>query len=177
MCATPRSTRREFLQGKSAADALVERAGAAETDDAILHAAPGTYLLKLSRRAMACQFEFFFNAGQYVDAGEMGLAVLDLVDRLEDQLSVFRSESEISRLNRHAAQGPITVEPRLLELLRWAVELHRQTGGAYDITAGPLSRAWGFARCAGAMPDEAGWPTPGNESAVNSSRSTTPREL
>ncbi len=155
MSASPRSTRREFLQGKAAADALIDLTSATSDDLASAAAARGAYLLKLSRPAMACQFEFFFNAGQYVDANEMGLLALDLVDRLEDQLTVFREHSEVSRLNRHAADEPVKIEPGLYRLLKLAVEIHEQTGGAFDVTAGPLSRAWGFTNRAGSIPSEA----------------------
>ena len=154
MSSTPRSTRRQFLQGRSAADAIVGLTGAADAWAPPSDAAPDAYLLKLSRRAMACQFEFLFNAGQYPLANELGLAALDLVDRLEDQLSVFREQSEISRLNRHAADEPIAVEPQLFRLLRRAVEFYERTAGAFDVTAGPLSQVWGFVQRAGAMPDQ-----------------------
>ena len=155
MSATPRSTRRQFLQGRSAADAVVDLIVGDDPSDAPRQAAPGAYLLRLARKAMACQFEFFFNAGQYPRANEFGLVALDLVDQLENQLSVFREESEVSRLNRHASDGPISVEGQLFELLEMSVELFRQTGGAFDVTAGPLSRVWGFVERAGAVPDKA----------------------
>jgi thiamine biosynthesis lipoprotein len=155
MSATPRSTRREFLQGKAAADALIDLTSATADDLSSAAATRGTYLLKLSRPAMACQFELFFNAGQYVDANEMGLLALDLVDRLEDQLTVFREHSEISRLNRHAADEPVEVEPGLYQLVKLAVEIHEKTDGAFDVTAGPLSRVWGFTKRAGVMPEDA----------------------
>ena len=153
MSDSTQSTRRGFLQGKAAADALVELAADADAPIETPKAETSTYLVKLSRRAMACPFEFFFNAGQYPLAGELGLAALDLVDRLEDELSVFREHSQISRVNRHAAGEPVPVDEPFLELLERAVELHDETDGAFDVTAGPLSRAWGFTRRAGAMPD------------------------
>jgi thiamine biosynthesis lipoprotein len=49
----------------------------------------------------------------------------------------------------------VAVEPRLFELLELAMQLYRETGGAYDVTAGPLWEAWGFARRAGAVPTAA----------------------
>jgi thiamine biosynthesis lipoprotein len=154
MNSTPRSTRRQFLQGRSAADTIIGLTGDADAWAPPSAAAPAAYLLKLSRRAMACQFEFFFNAGQVPHANELGLAALDLVDRLEDQLSVFREQSEVSRLNRHATDEPIVVELELFQLLQKAVELYERTGCAFDVTAGPLSRVWGFVQRAGAMPDQ-----------------------
>lgn len=102
---------------------------------------------------MGSQFEVLFNAGQYAEATEAALAALDEVDRLEEQLSVFRPTSEMSRINLLAADGPVPVEEGLFELLRLAVELYTQTGGALDVTAGPLSDVWGFSRREGKVPD------------------------
>ncbi len=153
MTSAPRSTRREFLQGKAAVDAVLEAAALnGPSEDAPDPA--GSYLVQFARRAMACQFEVFLNAGQYDNDSQAALAALDLVDELESQLSVFRSESEISQLNRHAGDRPVTVEPRLFELLQTAVRIHEETGGAYDVTSGALSAVWGFTRRAGTIPSD-----------------------
>lgn len=149
---TPRSTRRDFLQGKAAADALLHATGVDFAPGELPKPAGGAYLVQWSRRAMACNFEFFFNAGQYPQAGQAAVAAFDLVDRLEDQLSVYRDHSEISRLNRSAAAEAVEAEPRLLALLAQALWIYRQTDGAYDITAAALSNVWGFTRRAGTIP-------------------------
>ncbi|MEX0978843.1 MAG: FAD:protein FMN transferase, partial [Pirellulales bacterium] len=128
MSATPRSTRREFLQGQAAVDALAQFDLGAADRPVLTEGAADGYLLRLSRRAMACTFEIFINAGQYEHGTDAALAALDLLDRLEDQLSIYRDHSEVSRLNRQAATGPVTVEPQLFELLGRAVDLHRRTG-------------------------------------------------
>lgn len=152
-----KSSRRLFLQGRTAAEALADAAASSvpEADpERPPSAAPHlqTYLLRIGRRAMACEFEVLLNAGQYADAPELAVAALDLVEHLEDQMTVYRPHSEVSRLNRSALEREVEVEPRLFELLRFAKELHRRTAGAYDITSGPLTKAWGFFRRAGKMP-------------------------
>ena len=111
-------------------------------------------LIRVSRRAMACEFEVCFPAEPYPHGTELALETLDLVDALEGQLSYFRPTSEITRINLLAADGPVEVEPGLFELLRLAARLHEETGGAYDITSTPLWEAWGFARRAGGVPSE-----------------------
>ncbi len=113
-----------------------------------------SHLVRFSRPAMACQFEICLCAGQYPQGTEAALEALDQVERLEDQLSVFRPHSELSQINAAAAQRAVEVEPRLFALLQRAMKMSRETGGAYDITAGPLWEAWGFARRAGAVPEE-----------------------
>jgi thiamine biosynthesis lipoprotein len=151
MAQTPRSTRREFLQGQAALDAVSHLAG----DVASLPAAPvaaESCQLRVARRAMACTFEIFFDAARDAHGTEAAIAALDLVDALEDQLSVFREHSEISRLNRAAAEGPVAVERRLFELLAEAIDWHHLTQGAFDVTAGRLSETWGFKRRGGRLP-------------------------
>jgi thiamine biosynthesis lipoprotein len=113
-----------------------------------------SYLIRVGRRAMACDFEVLLNAGQYADGTEVAVVALDLVDRLEDQLTVYRESSEVSRLNRTAAERDVEIEPRLFDLLRLACDLYRRTGGAYDITSGPLSKTWGFFRRSGQVPGD-----------------------
>lgn len=103
---------------------------------------------------MACEFELLLNEGQYPGGPDAALEALDLVGELEAQLSVYRETSEVSQLNRSAAQGPVIVERRLFDLLRRGLELWRATDGAFDLTSGPLSKVWGFYRRQGRMPDE-----------------------
>ncbi len=87
--------------------------------------------------------------------GALDLAnrALDLIDGLEAQLTVYNDESEISRLNATAHLGPVAVERGLFGLLERAVALSKLTGGAYDVTSGALSQAWGFVRGPKRVPD------------------------
>src|SRR5438128_578102 len=109
---TPRSSRRDFLVGRAAAEGLLDLADRrlGPTDENARPSAEpvgptGTmfqaaaYQVQFSRRAMACEFEIYLNAGQYPHADEAALAALDLVERLEDRLSIYRPHSEVSRLN------------------------------------------------------------------------------
>src|SRR5438105_3288731 len=112
------------------------------------------YLLQFSRRAMACEFELTVNAGQYGEVGSHALAALDLIDELESQMTVFRETSEVMDINRRAAHEPVTVEPRLFQLLQTCLRLYRETDGAMDITTGPLTKVWGFYRRQGQMPSK-----------------------
>ena len=154
------SNRRQFLKGQSALDALADAAERIDPESPASTAASPwqgpppeeAYLLQFGRRAMACEFEVFLNAGQYREANDAVVEALDLVDRLEEQLTVFRETSEIAAINRRAAAEPVAVEPRLFALLEQAARLHRQTDGAFDITSGPLTKVWGFYRRQGAMP-------------------------
>ena len=110
-------------------------------------------LLCCRRRAMACDFEFRIPDTQRRHLGAVQ-AALDLVDRLEDQMSVFRDNSEISRINRLAHQEPVEIGRGLFDLLQKAVSLSRETGRAFDPTSGSYSRCWGFLARQGRHPTD-----------------------
>ncbi len=116
-------------------------------------AAPEAALLRFARRAMATNFEVVlpFDAADAVEAAQ---EALDEIDRLEAQLTVYRDSSEVSRLNALAARAAVAVEPGLFDLLALAAEVHGETGGAHDVAAGALIRAWGFFRGPPRVPSE-----------------------
>jgi FAD:protein FMN transferase len=101
--------------------------------------------LTVARRAMACEFSVVFPHGvrRAVDAG---CAALDEVERLEQKLSVYQDDSDVSYLNGCAAEAPVRVDAETYSVLRLAVVLSRATGGAFDAATGALVKAWGFYR-------------------------------
>lgn len=110
------------------------------------------YWLHVSRTAMACRFEVTAPRRETA-AVSVANTALETADRIEQQLSVFKENSEVSYINRTAASNAIRVEPSLWELLILCQQLHRETGGAFDITSSPLSRCWGFLRRQGRVPE------------------------
>ena len=81
--------------------------------------------------------------------------VFEEVDRLDEQMSNYKPESELSAINREAASHPVIVEPGLFHLLEICVRRSEQTDGAFDITVGPLMKSWGFFRGRGRLPTPA----------------------
>ena len=75
------------------------------------------------------------------------------VDRLEAMLSTWRSESDVSRLNRAAGAGAVVVAPEVADLLARSAELARATRGSFDVTVGPLVQLWKEAAARGELPD------------------------
>ena len=78
----------------------------------------------------------------------------DEVDRIDRLMSHYKADSPLLRVNREAAQHPVAVEPELFDFIVDAMRYHRESGGAFDITVGPLMKAWGFFRGEGRMPSE-----------------------
>lgn len=61
-------------------------------------------------------------------------AVLDEMHHVDELMSPFRPESELSRVNREAADGPVHVSPELAQLIQRALRVSELTDGAFDIT-------------------------------------------
>ena len=78
-------------------------------------------------------------------------AELDAVDR---SMSNWRADSELSRLNRSRETGPLPLSEPLARVLETSLRVHRDSGGAFDITVGPLLRLFGFGP--GGDPDRPG---------------------
>ena len=152
-----KTSRRDFLRGKSAVNAASEMASAItdKPDSPNADETDRSYLLQVSRQAMACEFVVSFPTRSEGHGTDIAVKGLDLIDELEDQLTVYRDASEISHINRRASQEWVVVESRLFQLLQKAQKLNRSTRGTFDITAGPLVRTWGFLRREGKMPTDA----------------------
>jgi thiamine biosynthesis lipoprotein len=78
----------------------------------------------------------------------------DEVDRIDRLMSHYKAESPLSRINREAALHPTAVESELFDFLADALRYGRESYGAFDITVGPLMKAWGFFRGDGRVPSE-----------------------
>jgi thiamine biosynthesis lipoprotein len=94
---------------------------------------------------MACRFEIVLPA-TCPRPLEAAAAALDEIDQLEDQMTVYRNTSEVSRINLLAGVTPVPVEERLFGLFETALRLSAETDGAFDMAAGALVKAWGFFR-------------------------------
>ncbi len=148
--------RRDFLQPRRLAHTTGQMLAALDegVDTLVPPSSANALLLHLRRRAMATNFEIILPFGT-PNAVEMSDEAFALLDALEEQMTVYRATSEISRLNRRAFGKPVRVEDRLFDLLALAARIYRETEGAYDITAGALIKAWGFFRGPRRVPDEA----------------------
>ena len=71
-------------------------------------------------------------------------ALRSSLNRIEGLMSTWDPDSELSRFNRSTSLEPFTVAPETFEVFTWSVDVGGLTGGALDVTIGPLVDAWGF---------------------------------
>ena len=83
-------------------------------------------------------------------------AILDAsfeeVRRVDELLSNYKPDSELSQLNRLGASEPQRVSPEFYDLISACVRYSRESEGAFDITVGPLMKVWGFYKGSGKIP-------------------------
>lgn len=84
---------------------------------------------------------------------EMTLAFNE-IDRLEALLSNYRPSSELSRISREAGSAPVVTDPETFHFIERSLYWSRISDGAFDITVGPLLRAWGFFFHQGRIPSQ-----------------------
>ena len=80
-------------------------------------------------------------------------AAFDCLNAIEQRLSKFLPESDVSLLNTLGSSRPVTVGKELLELIHRSREAWELTGGAFDPTIGPLMQAWGLVDMEARTPD------------------------
>ncbi len=84
------------------------------------------------------------------DAARAAFAELNRLDRI---FSDYLLSSEVSALGQAAGVHPIAVSHELLEVLEDARRVHEATGGAFDVTIGPVTLLWRESRRTGVPPD------------------------
>lgn len=67
-----------------------------------------------------------------------------LLEGLEDKMSTYRPDSELSKFNQATHTEPIELSPETMRVLSEAKLIGARSGGALDVTVGPLVDLWGF---------------------------------
>jgi thiamine biosynthesis lipoprotein len=106
-----------------------------------------------ARRLMWTTFEIIAYGRERPRLVAAANAAFEEIDRLDRQLSNYSETSELTYINRNAAKGEVVVEKELFELLKLALDYSRTTDGTFDITVGPLMKAWGFFKGQGRFPE------------------------
>jgi len=71
-------------------------------------------------------------------------AVLAEMRHIDESMSTYKPTSEISRVNAHAAEGPMPISRELFDLLVTAKDYSRITDGAFDITYASVGYLYDF---------------------------------
>lgn len=98
----------------------------------------------LNGPTMGTRWQATFFAAPGFDSTPLRQALQAAVDEVDAQMSVWKPDSDLMRLNRAPVGEWRAVPARLAEVLRLGLEIGRASGGAFDIGLGDAVRAWGF---------------------------------
>lgn len=74
------------------------------------------------------------------------------LDEVDQMMSTYKPQSELSRFNAARPGEAHRISAPLLEVFQLSEQVFAQTGGAFDVTVGPLVSAWGFGSAAASAP-------------------------
>ncbi|MEZ8823466.1 FAD:protein FMN transferase [Vibrio amylolyticus] len=86
----------------------------------------------------------YINSDSLLDSGEIQVEVDRLLEQVNDQMSTYRKDSELSRFNQYTGNEAFEVSADTALVVQEAIRLNKLTLGALDVTVGPLVNLWGF---------------------------------
>ena len=79
-----------------------------------------------------------------LDAARLRATIDDVLAQIDRSMSGYRADSEVARFNASPSTQWYDVSAGLAAVVQTALDISEQSGGAFDITVGPLVAAWGF---------------------------------
>jgi thiamine biosynthesis lipoprotein len=117
-------------------------------------AAPAPERYEFHQTEMGVPFRIVLYAPSPNSAEDAAAAAFQRIKRLNDIMTDYDSDSELSRLSQTSGQKQaVPVSPDLWVVLNRAQELAQRSEGAFDVTVGPYVNLWRFARSQGKLPD------------------------
>lgn len=91
---------------------------------------------------MGTQFRLIFYAPSKTEADKAARAAFDRIADLDKKMSDYQATSELMQLCQKAGGEPVKVSDDLFKVLTKAEEVSRLSGGAFDVTVGPIVKLW-----------------------------------
>ncbi len=112
---------------------------------------------RASGDTMGTRYSARFHAPQGTDVRRIVADLHTAVTAVDDRMSNWKSDSELSRLNRAAIGDWVCLSADLVAVLVRAMEIGRGTGNAFNIGVGDLVGEWGFGPSGQHCPPAAPW--------------------
>lgn len=107
----------------------------------------------LNGATMGTRWSALLHAPSTTDIPALDIALACAVDRVDRQMSTWKPDSDLMRLNAASPGTWVSLPRELMQVLAKGLEIGRLSGGAFDIGVGRLVNAWGFG-AAGPVPDK-----------------------
>ncbi|MEM8563254.1 MAG: FAD:protein FMN transferase [Pseudomonadota bacterium] len=103
------------------------------------------YAIELTGEALGTVWHVtLLSVGGDVDPNSIQAVIDEVLQEVDDSMSTYRKDSEITRFNASEIDEWIPISADFYTVLSAAMAIGYQSGGAYDVTVGPLVDVWGF---------------------------------
>ena len=103
---------------------------------------------------MGTRYSAIFFARESIDEAVMEAHLFAAVDEVDRQMSSWKPDSDVNRLNAAPVHQWVNVPEELFDVLDAALSVSRESRGAFDIGVGDLVDAWGFGPAQGRIDEE-----------------------
>lgn len=117
-------------------------------------------IIRLATFAMGTRFELVLAGEDEAVLRGAGEEAINEIDELDARLSLFRTDSLVSHINRTAHERPVRLDRDTFDLLALARDVWHASGGAFDVTMGAMMKRLGLHAehsSAAASQDERPW--------------------
>ena len=111
--------------------------------------------IHLQRYCMGTMIDMVVYEGSKAEGERAVKAAMAEIVRLDQVMSHFKPDSDLSRLVRDARHRTVAVEPTLYEVIQHSLAASRISGGRFDVTIAPLLKMWRRAYDEGRRPSAA----------------------
>ena len=101
---------------------------------------------EFSSAHMGTRFSITLFASEKTQADMAATAAFQKIAQLDDILSDYKADSELMRLSDSPPGQPVPISKDLFDVLEQSEKYSKLSGGAFDVTVGPLVRLWRFSR-------------------------------
>jgi FAD:protein FMN transferase len=98
----------------------------------------------LNGPTMGSRWSAVFYGAEDLDKATLGAALQESVNCVDRQMSTWKPESDLNRMNTAPVGVWISIPPEITTVLAAALEIGQVSGGTFDIGVGDLVQAWGF---------------------------------
>ncbi len=103
---------------------------------------------------MGSRYSAVFYAAPGADEADIGAHLFDAVDAVDRQMSSWKPDSDLNRLNDAPINEWLAVPELMFTVLEAALRVSLESHGAFDIGVGDLVHAWGFGPGQGRLDEE-----------------------
>ncbi|MEM1007857.1 MAG: FAD:protein FMN transferase [Myxococcota bacterium] len=103
-----------------------------------------TRLVSIAGRIFGTTYQVKVVSAKDIEKPKLQYRIRMLLHEIDMQMSTYKKQSVLSRFNRWRKTEPFPVSSALTHVVREAKRIAQATGGAFDVTIGPMVNLWGF---------------------------------